>query len=166
MPSPPYPTSICAKPSPVSVDDNSRPAGMHHRTDGHTVLNRILIQPKFASAVIGRSTSPGRSSFFREHGASFGRRCRQVRRAASSLQKVSKFWVDVRVRSGRKKVQMGPLVDRTEFRAVLQEVVKCVRQNLDVPGLKPLAPEQLMSWFRNITLEDLQAVARAIDNEG
>jgi hypothetical protein len=61
---------------------------------------------------------------------------------------------------------MGPLVDRTEFRAVLKEVVKCVRQNLEVPGLKPLDPEQLMSWFGNITLEDLQAVARELDNDG
>jgi len=58
---------------------------------------------------------------------------------------------------------MGPLVDRTEFRGVLKEVVKCVRQNLDVPGLKPLAPEQLMQWFQNITLEDLRVVARELD---
>ena len=61
---------------------------------------------------------------------------------------------------------MGPLVDRTEFRAVLQEVVKCLRQNLDLPGLKPLAAEQLMHWFQNITLEDLQAVARELDRQG
>ncbi len=67
---------------------------------------------------------------------------------------------------GRKKVQMGPLVDRTEFRAVLKEVVKCVRQNLDAPGLTPLAPEQLMSWFQNITLEDLQTVIRELAAEG
>ena len=60
---------------------------------------------------------------------------------------------------------MGPLVDRTEFRAVLREVVKCIRQNLDVPGLKPLAPDQLMLWFQNITLEDLQTVARDIEGE-
>lgn len=59
---------------------------------------------------------------------------------------------------------MGPLVDRTEFRAVLKEVVKCIRQNLDVPGLKPLHAEQLMSWFQNITLEDLQIVARELDD--
>lgn len=58
---------------------------------------------------------------------------------------------------------MGPLVDRTEFRAVLKEVVKCIRQNLEVPGLKPLAPEQLMVWFQSITVEDLQAVARELD---
>ncbi len=60
---------------------------------------------------------------------------------------------------------MGPLVDRTEFRAILKEVVKCVRQNLDAPGLKPLAPDQLLLWFRNITLEDLQTVARELDGE-
>lgn len=55
---------------------------------------------------------------------------------------------------------------RTEFRAVLKEVVKCVRQNLDAPGLTPLASEQLMSWFGNITLEDLQTVIRELDEEG
>ena len=60
---------------------------------------------------------------------------------------------------------MGPLVDRTEFRAVLKEVVKCIRQNLDVPGLKPLAPDQLMSWLQNITMEDLQTVAGELDGE-
>jgi len=74
--------------------------------------------------------------------------------------------VDVRQACGRKKEQMGPLVDRTEFRAVLKEVVKCLRQNLDVPKLKPLAPEQLMQWLQNITLEDLQAVVRELDSEG
>ena len=61
---------------------------------------------------------------------------------------------------------MGPLVDRTEFRAVLKEVVKCIRQNLDVPRIKPLAPEQLMQWLQNITLEDVQAVAGELDGEG
>ena len=61
---------------------------------------------------------------------------------------------------------MGPLVDRTEFRVVVKEVVKCLRQNLDRPGLKPLASEQLMQWFQNITLEDLQAVVRELDLQG
>jgi hypothetical protein len=62
--------------------------------------------------------------------------------------------------------EMGPLVDRTEFRAILKEVVKCVRQHLDVPGLRPLDPHQLASWFGNITLEDLQCVVQEIDREG
>jgi hypothetical protein len=60
---------------------------------------------------------------------------------------------------------MTPLVDRTEFRAVLKEVVKCLRQNLDVPGIAPLAPEQLMQWLQQVNLEDLQAVARELDTE-
>jgi hypothetical protein len=60
---------------------------------------------------------------------------------------------------------MGPLVDRTEFRAVLKEVIKCIRQGLDAPGLKPLTPEQLMVWFHNITLEDLQTVVHELDRE-
>lgn len=60
---------------------------------------------------------------------------------------------------------MAPLIDRTEFRAVLKEVVKCVRQNLDAPGLSALNPEQLASWFQNITLEDIRTVVREIDDE-
>lgn len=60
---------------------------------------------------------------------------------------------------------MGTLVDRTEFRAVLKEVVKCIRQSLDAPGLKPLAPEQLMAWFQNITLADLQTVVSELEGE-
>jgi hypothetical protein len=60
---------------------------------------------------------------------------------------------------------MTPLVDRTEFRAVLKEVVKCIRQNLDLPGITPLAPEQLMHWLQQVNLEDLQAVTRELDAE-
>jgi hypothetical protein len=58
---------------------------------------------------------------------------------------------------------MGPLVDRSEFRAVLKEVVKCVRANLDKPGLTPLTPEQVMFWFQNVNLEDLVLVSQEID---
>jgi len=79
--------------------------------------------------------------------------------------KADEFWLTSGT-CGREKEEMGPLVDRTEFRAVLKEVVKCIRQNLDVPGLKPLAPEQLMQWFQNITLEDLHTVAAELDGEG
>ena len=60
---------------------------------------------------------------------------------------------------------MAALVDRTEFRSVLKEVVKCLRQNLDVPGIAPLTPELIMSWFSNVRLEDLQTVTREIDRE-
>jgi hypothetical protein len=58
---------------------------------------------------------------------------------------------------------MGPLVDRTEFRAVLREVVMCIRQNLAAPGITPLTPEQIMFWLQNVTLEDLQIVIEEID---
>ncbi len=58
---------------------------------------------------------------------------------------------------------MGPLSDRTEFRAVLKEVVNCIRKNLDRPGLTPLTAEQIMFWFQNVTLEDVQVITRELD---
>lgn len=61
---------------------------------------------------------------------------------------------------------MAALVDRTQFRAVLKELVKCLRQNLDVPGVKPLAAEQILFWLQNVTLEDLRAVMQDLDSEG
>jgi hypothetical protein len=60
---------------------------------------------------------------------------------------------------------MAPLVDRTEFRAVLKEIVKCLHQHLDVAGIAPLTPEQIMFWLQNVSLGDLRAVAREIDAE-
>ncbi len=61
---------------------------------------------------------------------------------------------------------MGPMIDRKEFRQVVKEIVKCLRQNLDRPGLSPLTPEQVMFWFQNITLEDLQTVTQEIEADG
>ncbi len=58
---------------------------------------------------------------------------------------------------------MAPLVDRTEFRAVLKEVVKCIRTNLDAPGLTPLTGEQILFWFHSVTPEDLQVVLQEIN---
>lgn len=58
---------------------------------------------------------------------------------------------------------MTSLVDRSDFRAVLKEVIKCLRHNLDVPGVAALAPEQVMFWLQNVTLEDLQAAVAEID---
>jgi len=58
---------------------------------------------------------------------------------------------------------MGPLVDRTEFRQVVKEIVKCLRNNFDRPGLSRLTPEQVMFWLQNITLEDLQIVTQEIE---
>lgn len=61
---------------------------------------------------------------------------------------------------------MAPLVDRTEFRKVVKEVAKCLRQNLDKPGVAPLTAEQVMFWMQNVTLDDLEAVMREIESEG
>ena len=61
---------------------------------------------------------------------------------------------------------MGPLVDRSEFRKVVKEMVKCVRQNLDRPGVAPLTPEQILFWLQNITPEDIEIVAAEIDGDG
>ena len=60
---------------------------------------------------------------------------------------------------------MAPVVDRTEFRNVVREVIKCLRTNLDPPGLAPLSAEEIMFWMRNVTLEDLEIVIRQIDGE-
>jgi hypothetical protein len=61
---------------------------------------------------------------------------------------------------------MAPLVDRTEFRKVVKEVAKCLRQNLDQPGVAPLTAAQIMFWMQNVTLEDLEAAVREIGSEG
>lgn len=60
---------------------------------------------------------------------------------------------------------MAALVDRSQFRAVLKELVKCLREHLDVPGVKPLDPEQILFWLKNVSLEDLQAVIQDIESE-
>jgi hypothetical protein len=41
--------------------------------------------------------------------------------------------------------------------------VKCIRSHLDAPGLTSLNEEQILFWFRNVTLEDLQIVLRQIE---
>jgi hypothetical protein len=61
---------------------------------------------------------------------------------------------------------MAPLVDRTEFRKVVKEVAKCLRQNLDQPGVAPLTAAQIMFWMQHVTLEDLEAAIREIESEG
>lgn len=61
---------------------------------------------------------------------------------------------------------MAPLVDRTEFRRVVKEIVKCLRQNLDQQGVAPLTAEQVMFWMQNITHEDLEVVTLEIEAEG
>jgi hypothetical protein len=61
---------------------------------------------------------------------------------------------------------MAPLVDRTEFRKVLKQIVGCLRENLERPGLTPLTPEQIVFWLQNITLEDIQVVAAEFEADG
>jgi hypothetical protein len=60
---------------------------------------------------------------------------------------------------------MGPLIDRTEFRAVLKEVVNCMREHLAAPGVPQLSAEQIMFWWQNVTLEDVTIVVRQIETD-
>ncbi len=60
---------------------------------------------------------------------------------------------------------MTPLVDRTKFRAILKEIVLCLRQNLGVPGFAPLTAEPISFRPQNIILEDFRAVTREIEAE-
>ena len=113
----------------------------------------------------GRFISPGPLNVLPQHlTQDFAKALRRGTPVTKSAR-ANQIRVDVRQARGREKEEMGPLIDRTEFRAVLKEAVKCIRQNLDLPGLKPLAPEQLMQWFQSITLEDLETVARELDSE-
>jgi hypothetical protein len=61
---------------------------------------------------------------------------------------------------------MAPLVDRTEFRKVVKEIVNCLQQNLERPGVASLTPEQILFWMQTVTLEDIQIVAAEIDTTG
>jgi hypothetical protein len=61
---------------------------------------------------------------------------------------------------------MAPLVDRTEFRKVVKQMVRCLHENLERPGITPLTPEQIVFWMQNITLEDIQVVAAELDADG
>lgn len=48
--------------------------------------------------------------------------------------------------------------NRGEFRAVLRNVVSCLRSELNVPGVAPFSAEELRLWFQNITTEDIESV--------
>ncbi len=48
--------------------------------------------------------------------------------------------------------------ERMEFREVLRQVIHCLRKQLDVPGIAPYNPDELRTWFHNITAEDIRAV--------
>lgn len=58
---------------------------------------------------------------------------------------------------------VSKLVSRSEFRAVLKSVVRCLRRELNVPGLAPLNAEEIHFWFQNITVEDIETVQKEID---
>lgn len=58
---------------------------------------------------------------------------------------------------------MATLVDRTEFRKVVKEIVKCLHHNLERPGVAPLTPGQIVFWMQNITLEDIEIVTVEIE---
>ncbi len=60
---------------------------------------------------------------------------------------------------------MAPLVDRSEFRRVVKEIVKCLRHNLDQPRILPLTAEQINFWMQNVTLEDLEQAMLEIEAE-
>jgi hypothetical protein len=60
---------------------------------------------------------------------------------------------------------LSKLISRTEFRTILKSVVRCLRSELNAPGLAPLTTEEIHFWFRNITLEDIEAVNKEIDLE-
>jgi hypothetical protein len=60
---------------------------------------------------------------------------------------------------------VSKLISRNEFRAVLKGVVRCLRSELDAPGLAPLTSEELLFWFRNITLEDIEKVNAELAGE-
>jgi hypothetical protein len=48
--------------------------------------------------------------------------------------------------------------NRIEFRQVLREVIRCLRSQLDVPGVSPYNAAELQAWFHNITVDDIRAV--------
>ncbi len=60
---------------------------------------------------------------------------------------------------------VSKLISRREFRTVLKSVVRCLRGELNVPGLAPLTAEEILFWFRNITLEDIEMVSKEIEAE-
>jgi hypothetical protein len=58
---------------------------------------------------------------------------------------------------------VSKLISRSEFRAVLKSVIRCLRGELNAPGLAPLTAEEIHFWFQNITLEDIEAVNKETD---
>lgn len=60
---------------------------------------------------------------------------------------------------------VSKLISRSEFRSVLKSVVRCLRGELSAPGLAPLNAEEILFWFQNITMEDIEAVNKEIDVE-
>ena len=60
---------------------------------------------------------------------------------------------------------VSKLISRSEFRSVLKSVVRCLRGEVSAPGLAPLTAEEILFWFQNITMEDIETVNKEIDAE-
>jgi hypothetical protein len=101
---------------------------------------------KLSIQAIFSSTKPGENREF------------QIKIVAARILRVCRC-------DGVEDLRVTPLVNRSEFRAVLKELIKSLRRNLDPPGVVPLSPEQIMFWLQNVTLEDLQVAAAEIDRD-
>ncbi len=57
------------------------------------------------------------------------------------------------------------LTSRIEFRAILKDIVACLREHLDKPHLPSLTPEEIHFWLHEVTIDDVRAVVGEIDTE-
>ncbi len=55
------------------------------------------------------------------------------------------------------------LTSRVEFRAILKDIVVCLREHLDKPHLPPLTPEEIHFWLHEVTIDDVGAVVADIE---
>ncbi len=55
------------------------------------------------------------------------------------------------------------LTSRVEFRAILKDVIACLRKNLDQPTIPPLTPDEIHFWLYEVTIDDIRAVVGEIE---
>ncbi len=55
------------------------------------------------------------------------------------------------------------LTSRVEFRAILKDIVACLKGHLDKPHLPPLTPEEIHFWLHEVTIDDVRAVIGEIE---
>ncbi len=55
------------------------------------------------------------------------------------------------------------LTSRVEFRAILKDIVVCLREDLDKPTLLPLTSEEIHFWLHEVTMDDVRAVVAEIE---